>query len=56
MATRPVITELPTHFSKAKGTNVFNEKVFQKLLDKSPVEHKERTLKLLNTLFNQDIT
>ncbi|KQT19256.1 hypothetical protein ASG31_17920 [Chryseobacterium sp. Leaf404] len=55
MAARPVIMDLPSKNSFKKNSPE-SEAVFKKLLAKTPEEHKQNTVKLLNSIFNQDIS
>ena len=53
MEVRPVITEFP---QSLKGKNDQNDsEAFQKLISETSPEHKQKTVKLLNTMFNEDI-
>jgi len=53
MEVRPIITEFPQNI-KNKGFSDDSEE-FKKLIAETSSEHKEKTLKLLNTMFNEDI-
>lgn len=55
MAARPVIFDLPSKSSFKKNTPE-SEAVFKKLLAETPEEHKQKTVKLLNSIFSQDIS
>lgn len=54
MEPRLVITEIPQNFKKNFISNDSEE--FKKLLAETPVEHKEKTIKLLNTMLNEDVS
>lgn len=49
MAARPVISEIPVR-------NAHDEREFKRLITESSKEHKDKTAKLLNTMFNEDLT
>ncbi len=53
MEVRPVITEFPQN-SKGKIVPDDSEE-FKKLIAETNSDHKEKTVKLLNTMFNEDI-
>jgi hypothetical protein len=53
MEVRPIITEFPQNLN-GKGISDDSEE-FKKLIAETTSEHKEKTLKLLNTMFNEDI-
>lgn len=55
MEARPVFIELPDPLSRKKDTEA-NQEVFRKLMSETPEEHKEKTKKLLNNMFNEDIS
>lgn len=55
MEARPVFIELPDQLSSKKNSEA-NQEIFKKLMSETSEEHKEKTKKLLNTLFNEDIT
>lgn len=55
MEARPVFMELPDPLSHKKDTEA-NQEVFRKLLSETSEEHKEKTKKLLNNMFNEDIS
>lgn len=55
MAARPVILDLPSKNSFKKNTPE-SEAVFKQLLAETPEEHKQKTVQLLNSIFNQDIS
>lgn len=55
MAARPVIMDLPSKKSFQKNSPE-SEAVFKQLLAETPEEHKEKTVKLLNSIFNQDVS
>lgn len=54
MEARPVFMEIPDLLSNNKNTEA-NQEVFKKLMSETSEEHKERTKKLLNNIFNEDI-
>lgn len=54
MEARPVFIDLPDPLSNKKNTEA-NQAVFKKLMSESSEEHKEKTKKLLNNMFNEDI-
>ncbi|MBK1898220.1 DUF6759 domain-containing protein [Chryseobacterium paridis] len=49
MASRPIISEMP-------HKNSDDAEEFKRLITKSSDKHKDKTVKLLNTMFNEDIT
>ena len=53
MEVRPIITELSESL-KGKDFSDDSEE-FKKLIAETTTEHKEKTIKLLNTMFNEDI-
>lgn len=55
MEARPVFVNLPT-ISSAKKNNEQKEELFKKLMNENSEQHKEKTVKLLNSLFNEDIS
>lgn len=55
MATRPVFLDLPSKNAFRKSTPE-SEAVFKQLLAETPEAHKQKTIQLLNTIFNQDIS
>lgn len=55
MEARPVFIELPDQLSNKKNTEAHLE-VFKKLMSETSEEHREKTKKLLNNMFNEDIT
>lgn len=54
MEARPVFVELPDPLTNKKNTQA-NQEAFKKLMSETPEEHKEKTKKLLNNMFNEDI-
>lgn len=50
MVARPIISEIP-HRSDASETEEF-----KRLIASTPSEHKDKTVKLLNAMFNEDIS
>lgn len=55
MEARPVFVDLP-NISSAKKNNEQKELLFKKLMTENSQQHKEKTVKLLNSLFNEDIS
>lgn len=55
MEARPVFVDLP-NISSAKKNNEQKELLFKKLMSENSEQHKEKTVKLLNALFNEDIS
>ncbi|WP_185113251.1 DUF6759 domain-containing protein [Chryseobacterium sp. Hurlbut01] len=53
MEVRPIITEFPQNL-KGKGLSDDSDE-FKKLIAETTSEHKEKTIKLLNSMFNEDI-
>lgn len=54
MEARPVISDIPKSVMRNPNSNEAEE--FKWLLLESSAEHKEKTVKLLNAMFNEDIT
>lgn len=54
MEARPIVMEVPN--SVIRNENSSEAEEFKKLIAESSTQHKEKTVKLLNTLFDQDIT
>lgn len=54
MEARPVISDIPKSVMRNPNSNEAEE--FKRLLLESSAEHKEKTVKLLNAMFNEDIT
>jgi len=54
MEARPVISEIPN--SIMKNSNSSDAEEFKKLIASTSTEHKDKTVKLLNAMFNEDIT
>ncbi|MDF2552989.1 MAG: hypothetical protein K0R77_2264 [Chryseobacterium sp.] len=53
MEVRPIITEFP---QSLKGKSISDDsEEFKKLIAETTSEHKEKTIKLLNTMFNENI-
>lgn len=53
MEVRPIITEFPQNL---KGNSLSDDSdEFKKLIAETTSEHKEKTIKLLNSMFNEDI-
>lgn len=53
MEARPVITDVPKSIMKDPNSDQAQE--FKKLISETSPEHKEKTVKLLNAMFNEDI-
>ncbi|CAI8709614.1 DUF6759 domain-containing protein [Chryseobacterium sp. IT-36CA2] len=53
METRPVIADIPK--SALRNPNSDEAEEFKKLIAETSVQHKEKTAKLLNAMFNEDI-
>ncbi|WP_228455398.1 DUF6759 domain-containing protein [Chryseobacterium sp. Tr-659] len=54
MEVRPVISDIPKNIMRNPNSNDAEE--FKKLIAETSSEHKEKTVKLLNAMFNEDIT
>lgn len=54
MEARPVISDIPSGIFK--NSNSAEAEEFKKLLASTSNEHKEKTVKLLNAMFNEDIS
>ena len=54
MAARPLILDFPAKNSLRKNSPE-NEALFKKLLEETPEEHKQKTIKLLNNMFSQEV-
>jgi hypothetical protein len=54
MEARPVITDIPNRFMRNSNSDDAEE--FKKLIAENSDQHKDKTAKLLNTMFNEDIT
>lgn len=54
MEARPVISDIPK--SIMRNPNSDDAEEFKKLIAETSAEHKEKTVKLLNAMFNEDIT
>jgi len=54
MEARPVMTDIPNRFMRNSSSNDAEE--FKKLLAETSDQHKEKTVKLLNAMFDEDIT
>lgn len=54
MVARPVISEIPN--SLMRNSNASETEEFKRLIASTPKEHKDKTVKLLNTIFNEDIS
>lgn len=55
MEARPVFMELPDQLNSKKKSEA-NLEVFKKLMSETSEEHRDKTKKLLNNMFNEDIT
>ncbi|MDR6489473.1 putative membrane protein YfhO [Chryseobacterium vietnamense] len=54
MEARPVIADIPK--SAMRNPNSDDAEEFKKLIAETSAEHKEKTVKLLNAMFNEDIS
>ncbi|WP_294201064.1 DUF6759 domain-containing protein [Chryseobacterium sp. sg2396] len=54
MEARPVISEIPGHL--LKNSNSAEAEEFKQLIASTSKEHSEKTVKLLNAMFNEDIS
>ncbi|HCR76918.1 MAG TPA: hypothetical protein DIW37_11050 [Chryseobacterium sp.] len=54
MEARPIISEIST--TLMKNSNAQETEEFKRLIASTPAEHKEKTVKLLNAMFNEDIS
>ncbi|WP_288461668.1 DUF6759 domain-containing protein [uncultured Chryseobacterium sp.] len=54
MEARPVISEIST--TLMKNSNAQETEEFKRLIASTPAEHKDKTVKLLNAMFNEDIS
>lgn len=54
MEARPVMTDIPNRFMRNSGSDDAEE--FKKLIAETSDQHKEKTVKLLNAMFDEDIT
>ncbi|KMQ59280.1 hypothetical protein ACM46_19295 [Chryseobacterium angstadtii] len=54
MEARPVMTDIPKRFMKNSNSDDAEE--FKRLLAETSDQHKEKTVKLLNAMFDEDIT
>ncbi|MDO3425398.1 MULTISPECIES: DUF6759 domain-containing protein [Chryseobacterium] len=54
MEARPVISEISSNLMK--NSNASETEEFKRLIASTPAEHKEKTVKLLNAMFNEDIS
>ena len=54
MEARPVISEIST--TLMKNSNAQETEEFKRLIASTPAEHKEKTVKLLNAMLNEDIS
>ncbi|MGG5210668.1 DUF6759 domain-containing protein [Chryseobacterium sp. MIQD13] len=54
MEARPVMTDIPNRFMRNSNSNDAEE--FKKLLAETSDQHKDKTVKLLNAMFDEDIT
>lgn len=53
MEARPIVTDIPSSFTNRPNSDEAEE--FKRLMTVTSDAHKEKTVKLLNTLFDQDI-
>ncbi|MDP9961381.1 DUF6759 domain-containing protein [Chryseobacterium lathyri] len=54
MEARPVMTDIPNRFLRNSNSNDAEE--FKKLIAETSDQHKDKTVKLLNAMFDEDIT
>ncbi|WP_294296463.1 DUF6759 domain-containing protein [uncultured Chryseobacterium sp.] len=54
MVARPIISEIPSNLMR--NSNAAETEEFKQLIASTPKEHKDKTVKLLNTMFNEDIS
>ncbi|MFP3599013.1 DUF6759 domain-containing protein [Chryseobacterium sp. SIMBA_029] len=54
MEARPVITDIPNRFMRNSSSDDAEE--FKKLIAENSDQHKDKTVKLLNAMFDEDIT
>ncbi|KFF10714.1 hypothetical protein IW15_18610 [Chryseobacterium soli] len=54
MEARPVITDIPNRFMRNSNSDDAEE--FKKLIAENSDQHKDKTVKLLNAMFDEDIT
>ncbi len=54
MEARPVISEISSNLMKNSNASEMEE--FKRLIASTPAEHKDKTVKLLNAMFNEDIS
>ncbi|MCQ4139672.1 DUF6759 domain-containing protein [Chryseobacterium sp. EO14] len=54
MEARPVISEISSNLMK--NSNASETEEFKRLIASTPAEHKDKTVKLLNAMFNEDIS
>lgn len=54
MEARPVMTDIPNRFMRNSNSNDAEE--FKKLIAETSDQHKDKTVKLLNAMFDEDIT
>ena len=54
MEARPIISDIPASIMRNPYSDDAEE--FRKLITETSAEHKEKTVKLLNAIFNEDIT
>lgn len=54
MQARPIISEIPN--SVMRNSNSAEAEEFKRLITSASTEHKDKTAKLLNTMFNEDIS
>lgn len=54
MEARPIITDIPNRFMRNSNSNDAEE--FKKLIAETSDQHKEKTVKLLNAMFDEDVT
>lgn len=54
MEARPIISEIPSHIMNRSNSSETEE--YKRLLASTSREHQDKTVKLLNAMFNEDIT
>ncbi|KMQ67190.1 hypothetical protein ACM39_15580 [Chryseobacterium sp. FH2] len=52
MEARPIVTDIPSSVMRNSG----NAEEFKRLITENSTEHKDKTVKLLNAMFNEDIS
>lgn len=54
MTARPIISEISNNLMR--NSNAAETEEFKRLIASTPAEHKDKTVKLLNAMFNEDIS